>query len=299
LIFFFHNLALQKSNAMKIKLFLIAMGVILFAGCRQAATVDGVYLNYWGEKDGYKVWFVDGDKVRQELYKEYLYGGNEQRYLFNPRGEIWIDDAVSAEEFETTLAHELNERHLMAKFGWTYLKAHDSSLAIEVIMRNKFEQICRAHEDTLPKMPVTDYENIKEIKNGPDSVKLQNIYRVPLGVREGINIWVVDGYLIRKTIYPDFGFSSNSMVCHFIPPREIWIDGQISAKETEFSIATELAVRDLMMNGKSYDDAYETAIATDSMKREIMNRFVRKHPPLVIPDSTTRDAGETDPNEPD
>jgi len=75
------------------------------------------------------------DSRRIQSPPEYLqripYGGNEQRYLFNPKGEIWIDHAVSCEEFELTLAHELNERSLMAKFGWTYEKSHDSSLMVE------------------------------------------------------------------------------------------------------------------------------------------------------------------------
>ena len=283
---------------MKARIFVITVLLALFSGCKKSATVEGIYRYYWGEKDGYKIWFVDGDKVRMKLYKEYLYGGNEQRYLFNPKGEIWIDNAVSCEEFEMTLAHELNERHLMAKFGWTYLKAHDSSLALEVVMRRRYERICRAYEDSLPKMQVTDIDNIKEIRDIPDSVKLQNIYRIPLGKRNGINIWVVDGYRVRKEIYPDFGFSGNDLVYHFIPDKEIWIDGQISAEETEYSIATELMERGLMKNGKSYDDAYETAITADSLARVKMAELVRQQPQVIIPDSTTRDAGEIDPNEP-
>jgi hypothetical protein len=283
---------------MKIKIFLIAALLGLLIGCKQSGSVDGIYRYYWGEKDGYKIWVIDGDRVRLKLYREYLYGGNEQRYLFNPVGEIWIDDAVSCEEFEMTLAHELNERHLMAKFGWTYDSAHDSSLALEVIMRRKFDRICRAYEESLPKIPVTDFENVKEIKDIPDSVKLQNIYRVPLGERDGIKVWVVDGYLVRMHIYPDFGFSGNDLAYHFIPSKEVWIDGQISSEETEYSIAIELMERDLMSKGKSYDDAYEAAIAVNRAKREEMDELVRHHSPIVIPDSTTRDAGQIGPNEP-
>lgn len=269
----------------------------LMAGCKQSATVDGVYRYYWGEKDGYKIWFVDGNRVRLKLYKEFLYGGNEQRYLFNPKGEIWIDNAVSCEEFEMTLAHELNERHLMAKFGWTYVNAHDSSLALEVVMRRKFGEICRAYEVALPKMPVTDWENEKEIKDIPDSVQLKDIYRVPMGERNGIRVWIVDGYMVRKTFYPDFGFSGNDLAYHFIPPKEIWIDGQISGEETEYSIAIEWMERDLMSNGKSYSDAYEIAIADNRMRREKMDETARQHPAIAIPDSTTRDAGVIDPGE--
>jgi hypothetical protein len=283
---------------MKIRIIIIIAALGLITACQKSNTVDGIYRYYWGEKDGCKIWIVDGDQVRLKLFREFLYGGNDQRYLFNPKGEIWIDDAVSCEEFENTLAHESNERHLMAKFGWTYYKAHDSSLAIEITMRRKFEQICRAHEDSLPKMPVTDYDNVKEIKDGPDSVKLQNIYRVPLGERDGIKVWIVDGYLVRKSIYPDFGFSGNDMAYHFIPEKEIWIDGQVSSEETEYSIAIELIEREQMAKGKSYGDAYDAAIADNTEKRKKMEILIKQHPPISVPDSATRDAGEIDPNEP-
>jgi hypothetical protein len=283
---------------MKKTFVLLFVVIVIITSCKQINSVDGVYRNYWGEKDGYKVWFIDGDKVRTTLYQEYLYGGNDQRYLFNPKGEIWIDNAVSCEEFEMTLAHELNERHLMAKYGWTYEVAHDSSLALEVIMRRKYEQICRAHEDSLPKMLVKDYANNKEIKDIEDSVKLQNIYRVPLGNRNGIQVWIVDGYLVRKNIFPDFGFSGNDLTYHFIPNKEIWIDGQISAEETEYSISLELMQRDLMSKGKSFDDAYEASISEIRAKRIKMDELVKQQPQIVIPDSTTRDAGIKDPKEP-
>lgn len=265
---------------------------------KKIAAVKGIYRYYWGERDGYKIWIVDGSRVRLKLFREFLYGGNEQRYPFIPKGEIWIDNAVSCEEFEITVAHELNERHMMAKFGWTYVKAHNSSLAIEVIMRRKFKKICRAHEGSLPEMPVTDYENIKEIKDIPDSVKLQDIYRVPMGKHNGIMVWIVDGYLVRQEIYPDFGFSGNDLSDHFIPPKEIWIDGQISCEETEFSIATELMERDLMSKGKGYSDSYETSIADDKAKRKKMDSLTRQHAPVAIPGSISRDAGVIDPNEP-
>ena len=282
---------------MKIRIIFTVALLGLITGCKQIASVDGIYRYYWGEKGGYKIWIVDGNRVRLKLFREFLYGGNEQRYLFNPAGEIWIDNAVSCEEFEMTLAHELNERHLMARFGWTYVVAHDSSLAVEVIMRHTFEQICRAHEDSLPKMPVTDYENVKELRNIPDSVQLRNIYRVPMGERNGIKVWIVDGYLVRKNIYPDFGFSGNDLAYHFIPAKEIWIDGQISGEETEYSIATELMERSQMSKGLSYSVAYETAIADNRVKRERMDELIRLQPPVAIPDSTTRDAGVIDPNE--
>jgi hypothetical protein len=281
---------------MKNKLFFLVLCFIL-AGCIGNKKVGGVYHYYIGKKDNYDIWIVDGSQVRLKIFSSFLYGGNEQRYPFNPKGEIWIDNAISCEEYYLTLAHELNERHLMAKFGWTYLASHDSSLSVEQAIRHSNEEICRAHEASLKKVPVTDYDNIKEIKGIPDSIRLQNIYRVPVDTREGISIWIVDGYLIRKNIYPDFGFSGNDLSYHFIPPKEIWIDGQVSCEETEYSIATELMERKGIESGKSYDDAYSDAIDMTLLKRQTMEKTALSHFMLAVPDSLTRYAGVIDPLE--
>ena len=270
--------------------------IILLAGCGDRK-VGGVYRYYIGNKNNYDIWIVNGNQVRLKIFSSFLYGGNEQRYPFNPKGEIWIDNAISCEEYYLTLAHELNERHLMAKFGWTYLAAHDSSLSVEQTIRHSNEEICRAHEASLKKMPVTDYDNIKEIKGIPDSVQLQNIYRLPYDTRDGISIWIVDGYLVRKNFYPDFGFSGNDLSYHFIPPKEIWIDGQISCDETEYSVATELMERKGIAAGKSYDDAYSDAIDKTLLKRQAMDKLANSHYRLVVPDSLTRYAGVIDPLE--
>jgi hypothetical protein len=87
------------------------------------------------------------------------------------------------------------------------------------------------------------------------------------------------------------------MAYHFIPPKEIWIDGQISCEETEYSIALELKERQLITDGKTYSDAYEEAVQIIQQQRESMERLVKSHFKIVIPDSLERDAGVIDPNE--
>jgi len=263
----------------------------MLISCENSKTVKGVYRCYYGNKEGFAIWIVDGYKVRQKVYKEFLYGGNEQRYLFNPKSEIWIDHAVSCEEFELTLAHELNERSLMAKFGWTYEKSHDSSLMVELKMRKKYDSICRAHEASLHKVCPEDATHVREIPGIPDSIVIRGIYRVPLGVREGISIWVVDGYKVRANIFPDFGLSGNDMAYHFMPQKEIWIDGQMSSEETEFSIKTELLERKLMAGGISYGQAYDSAINTNVRLRKDMQKLIDAHPGLVVPPVLVRDTG--------
>jgi hypothetical protein len=278
------------------KIVVLSVLAFLLGGCTTRKVAD-VYRYYLGKQDNYDIWIVDGNQVRLKIISSFLYGGNEQRYPFNPKGEIWIDNAISCEEFELTLAHELNERHLMAKFGWTYLAAHDSSLSLEQSIRHTNNEVCREHEASLKKVAVTDYDNIKEIKGIPDSVQLRDIYRVPVGIRDGITIWIVDGYMVRKNIYPDFGFSGNDLSCHFIPSNEIWIDGQVSCDETEYSIATEMHERRFMMAGKSYDDAYTASIDLIRLNRQKMEKLAKSHFRLVIPDSLTMYKGTIDPDE--
>jgi hypothetical protein len=185
----------------------------------------------------------------------------------------------------------------MAKFGWTYQAAHDSSLRLEQVIRRRNEEECRSHESSLGKVSVLDSYNIKEIKSLPDSIFLQNIYRIPEGNRDGITIWVVDGYLVRKNIYPDFGFSGNDLAYHFIPKNEIWIDGQVSCEETEYSIALEMSERKEMTQGKSYSDAYEDAVEQSRLSRLEMDKRLKSHAPVFLPDSLERDSGVIDPGE--
>jgi hypothetical protein len=185
----------------------------------------------------------------------------------------------------------------MAKFGWKYITAHDSSLSLEQTIRHSNEEICRVHEASLKKVVATDYDNIKEIKSLPDSIQIKNIYRILMGKREGIDIWIVDGYMVRKNIYPDFGFSGNDLSYHFIPPKEIWIDGQVTCEETEYSIATELMERKLLDKGKSYDDAYSDAIDMTTKLRDDMVKLAKSHFRIAIPDSITMYSGTIDPNE--
>ncbi len=239
---------------------------------------ENLYVAFAGERDGFKLWIVNGDEVRRKYFDEFIYGGNSERYPFIPANEIWIDNAISAEEFETTVAHEIKERGLMSGSGLLYEDAHDSALALEVAMRNNWKGITNNHENELDSVSPMDADSTMEIEMLPDKIKLKNIYRIPLGERNGVKIWVVDGYAIRRDIFPDFGFSGNDKEYLFIPPGEIWIDGQISCEETDYSIELELKERELMVQGKDYDDAYTGALEHVKKLREVNDTLISKQP---------------------
>ena len=88
--------------------------------------------------------------------------------------------------------------------------------------------------------------------------------------------------------------SGNDRAYHFIPEREIWIDGQISCEETEFSIELELRERALMMNGETYDDAYEKAISSVRDLRRRAAVTASHMLALPVPNPPDRDVGTGD-----
>jgi hypothetical protein len=257
----------------------------------QNKDIENIYRYYWGLKDGFQVWIVDGAIIRKNIFNEFVYGGNDERYPFVPGKEIWIDNSISSEEFETTLAHEINERDLMAKFEMTYFDAHDSSLALELQMRRNYSKVCENHEIGLKKVAPIDFDSTQEIEDLPELIKLKNIYRVPYGERNSVKIWIVDGYEVRKNIYPDFGFSGNGKAYHFIPDNEIWIDASVTCEETEYSISLEIKERELMSKGLDYDSAYLEAVkVSDNMRNENEKKILAKNK-IVIPEKIVRDTG--------
>ncbi|MGE5679344.1 MAG: hypothetical protein ACM34K_00550 [Bacillota bacterium] len=253
--------------------------------------VSGIYRLINGKADGLDICIVDGPAVRRKIYHEFLYGGNDERYLFNPRGEIWIDNSISVWEYRYTLFHELNERSLMAKFGYTYAAAHDSSLKLERQMRQNDRKAAVQHESALPMVSPRDCDGVKQIAEISDSIKLKEVYLQLYDTRDSVSVWVVNGSLVRREIYPDFGLSGNEYVYYFIPKNEIWIDGQVSCEETGFSIARELFQRELMSKGVNYDISYSRAIKQETMLRNIKLKEAAKKPPVKLGKTLEREKG--------
>jgi hypothetical protein len=253
--------------------------------------INGVYRLISEIQDKYDICVVNGPLIRSKIYPEFLYGGNDQRYLFIPKHEIWIDNSISVVEYRYTVAHEMNERHLMAVFGYTYADAHDSSLRLERLMRKEDNQMVQNHEAELPEVTPYDCDGIKEIAELGDSIKLRDIYLQPYSKMGDISVWVVNGAAVRLNIYPDFGFSGNDRTYYFIPKNEIWIDGQVSCEETELSIAFELKERNYLISGDNYDNAYLKALKEESKIRDKKYSEAGRKPLIKILKTTDRDKG--------
>jgi hypothetical protein len=280
------------------KKYFILLFIVLTGTTITSQTVTGVYRYYMGIESGKEIWIVDGAIIRDKIYPEFLYGGNGQRYRFEPEQEIWIDNTISAAEYRYTLAHELNERNLMAQYGYTYFSAHDSSLRIERAMRAADKALCLAHEADLGKVSTYDCDSLKEIPELPDSIRLSDVYLQKFSEIGEISVWIVDGSHIRASLYPDFGLSGNDLAYYFIPKNEIWIDAQTSCQEIDLSIKSELTERKALSEGKGYDAAYMTALsAAKKIRREqtISCKTKKAIKALRVPDRDTGTGTEAKP----
>ncbi len=257
--------------------------------------VGGVYRFKEEQLGRFSVWIVDGNKVRDSVYTDWLYGGNGERYRFNPRNEIWIDNDISCQEYRYTLAHELRERHLMAQFGWTYDDAHDSALMLENNMRIADSLECALHEAALPNVPPIDCDSTKELPRLPDRIRLRHVYLQHFEtLPDSTEVWIVDGNVVRRDIFPDFGFSGNDLAYLFIPHRELWLDNSMSCEDIKFSLLTETKERALMSKGIGFDSAYETAVHEALHEMHSLYAQAAEHRPILVPNPPDRDTGTGD-----
>ncbi len=240
--------------------------------------IAGVYKVFMGKIDSLNIYIVDGELVRKEIYPDFIFGGNEQRYPYVPHNEIWIDNSIPNREYTTTLKHEINEMNLMRDFEWTYIQAHDSSLMLEVKMRNEFKNESESHEKNLDSVSVTDTDDTKEIPGIPNKVKLKNIYLQKIEDKNTkYNIWLVDGDKIRRDIYPDFGFNGDWNDYNFVPENEIWIDGSISCELYIYSILEEKSYIEFLDTDLEYAEIVKkTTQQVSSFRGKMFNDLAGK-----------------------
>jgi len=213
----------------------------------------GLYKVFLGMRQGQQVWIVDGDMIFSEIYPAFVMGGNDQRYRFNPPNDVQIDDGIGIEELKYTLEHELLERDLMLKRGWTYTRAHNAALQLEKRLRTRDREAADRH-------------NRKQAKaHGGHAV-----YRQRYATIGGVTVWLVDGPMVREFMegnfcFSDHGFNKNS----FIPKDEIWLDSSMAVVRGVISLAQALEERAMMAGGMEYVDAYPLGLAA---KRDMLLR---------------------------
>lgn len=215
------------------------------------------YRVFLGKQEGQNVWIVDGAKVVSELYPAFVMGGNDQRYRFNPNGDIWLDNRIGAIELGYTLGHELIERKLMRTKGMTYDKAHEQGLATEIRMRS------------------ADARSVL-LKQAEVDTRIAPVYRAFYKDVDGHSVWLVDGPTVRATIDGDFCFVASDVEYSCIPEGEIWLDATMTCEHVHFALVHEIERRRIHYNGKR-GHAYEGGLAKQIEEYAFMKRLAKEH----------------------
>ena len=194
-----------------------------------------------------KVWIVDGSYVRKNIDEEFTNFAQHESLSCVPENEFWIDRSTSEKEYPFYVEHMLLE-HRLQKQGMTYEKAHEAA--------------CQKEEDE------------RQSSQGDYAGRLHSgiakkAHKELIWEKPGLQIWVVDGDLIRSTVDDDFTEGGHCEVYgKFIPKGEIWLDDENVKQEDPFILLHEAYELSLMQGGADYDSAHKRASRVEHEARE-------------------------------
>ena len=185
-----------------------------------------------------QVWIVDGAYVRGHIDEEFTNFGQHYRYSYIPENEFWIDQEAKPDERIFFIDHLLTEHSLMAK-GRPYSEAITEADRVERNERRRAGDLGKVthHWRQLP---------------DPQAV-LERLWKK---LENGIQVWIVNGRLVRSVFDIDFTAGGHDHVYEFVPQGQVWIDDDIEEKERGFVLVHELHERNRMAAGMPYSKAH-------------------------------------------
>ncbi len=188
-----------------------------------------------------QVWVVDGAYVRGNIDEEFTNFGQHYRYPYIPEKEFWIDQEAQRDERSFFIDHLLTEHSLMAK-GIPYDDALTKADRVERRERRRAGDVDKVthHGKELP---------------DPKAV-LEKLWKKQ---EDGVEVWIVNGRLVRSVFDIDFTAGGHDHVYEFVPQGQVWIDNDIEEKERGFVLLHELHERNRMAEGIPYSKAHNEA----------------------------------------
>jgi hypothetical protein len=196
------------------------------------------YLKLDDSRGDYQVWIVDGAYIRGHMDEEFTNFGQHYRYQYIPDKEFWIDREAEHDESKFFIDHLLVEHDLMAK-GMSYGDALTEADKVERRERRRAGDVSKVTHagKSLPDVSLIRERLWKELENG-------------------VQVWVVNGRLVRSTFDIDFTAGGHDHVYEFVPRGEVWIDDAIQEPERGYVLIHELHERNRMAKGMPYSRAH-------------------------------------------
>jgi hypothetical protein len=213
----------------------------------------------------FTVWIVNGEYVRKNICEDFVNYDGHHHLPFIPKNEFWIANEASPGEERFYIERMIMEIRFMES-GMKYRDAAEKAALFEKLERSKSRAAMalagpKSHREEL----------------------LQKVRKKLLKTFSGkVNVWLVNGELVRDIFMPDFGGGGHDLVYHYIPFNEIWIDDDIASRERKFIILHEIHERNLMARGMKYPAAHQSATELEDFFR---------HNPKKLPVAIRRELG--------
>jgi len=224
------------------------------------------YLKKDGKISEFEIWIVDGKYIRDNICEDFVNIGQHYVFDFIPKNEFWIAKEEDNGEEHFYIDYLLVENRLM-KSGVSYDEA--STLAEQVERKERNKSIL--------------FKKFKKIRNNPKIIEKVH-KKLFKKFRNGINVWIVNGELVRDFFEISYTGGGHDKFYDFVPNKEIWIDNDISKEEIKFILLHEIHERNLMKKGMSYRKAHFSATEIEDFARHHKTKLNSLIKLEIIPD---------------
>lgn len=205
---------------------------------------------------GFTVWVVDGIYIRKNIDEEFNNFGQHYLFKFIPKKEFWIDKDHSGGGEDKKFF--INSMLAMDRFISSGISRRKAAEIVDILEKEE-----RAKSEYFKKYFKSRYRprfKSNEIK------KIHRRLLKKYSSKE-LNVWIVDGELVRGLYFVDFTQGGHDYIYKFIPKTEVWIDNSISQKERKFVLLHEIHERNLMKKGLKYNPAHQSSSAIELYAR--------------------------------
>ena len=215
--------------------------------------------------DGYDVYTVNAYAVRcvAQPDEEFANFATHKEFpTLIPKGQIWLSDKNLDKEGVFFIANAVTR--LKEENGKDEEKAYTAGLTVERLLREKINKI--------------RFRNGKPHARVPPAIYVEPYITLP-DPEFPVQVWVVDGNLVRSYYKTDYTEGGHGYVYRWVPKDQIWIEKDLDRGELPYIVSHEYIEMRLMRDdGIEYDQAHEIC-----SKLEFKLRKGRGLAPLLVP----------------
>src|SRR5205823_2114940 len=137
-----------------------------------------------------------------------------------PKDEVWISEKLAPREGVFFIANALAQLSRQAA-GLSSEKAYEQGLEVEQLLREKLNGI--------------EFRDGKPHRQVPREIYLEKYITLP-DVKGEVEVWLVDGNLVRSYYKTDYTEGGHGHVYPWVPKQEIWIEDGVDHRERPFIV---------------------------------------------------------------